>query len=125
MSQNLLLKAVFASIIATSSMAIAPPVFAADIVVQFGPPALRYERVPDARRGYTWAPGYWDYQRNQHVWKRGNWKRNREGYVYQQPNWEERDGRWNLRRGDWNRRDRDGDGVPNRQDNHPNDPNRR
>ena len=36
----------------------------------------------------------------------------------------DRDGRWNMNRGGWRRGDRDGDGVPNRLDNAPNNPNR-
>jgi hypothetical protein len=43
------------------------------------------------------------------------------------PNWVERDGHWVMERGRWDRggrHDRDGDGVPNRMDEHPNNPNR-
>jgi hypothetical protein len=43
-------------------------------------------------------------------------------------NWVERDGRWAYQAGRWERgnrnRDRDGDGVPNRMDRAPNNPNR-
>ena len=49
----------------------------ADVEIFFGtaPPALRYEAVPAPRRGYVWAPGYWDGNRGKHVWKRGQWQR--------------------------------------------------
>ncbi len=33
------------------------------IFLNDAPPALRYEAVPQPRRGYTWAPGYWDSNR--------------------------------------------------------------
>jgi hypothetical protein len=55
---------------------------------------------------------------------RGSWMRERRGYRYNQPIWVERNGRWFMERGHWRRGDRDGDGVPNRQDRAPNNPNR-
>jgi hypothetical protein len=50
----------------------------------------------------------------------------RRGYAYNEPRWVERDGRWHMERRGWQRasRDRDGDGVPNRYDSRPNNPNR-
>jgi hypothetical protein len=30
------------------------------VVVRTAPPPLRKESVPQARRGYVWAPGYWN-----------------------------------------------------------------
>ncbi len=99
----------------------------ADVEIFFNsaPPAVRYERVPTARRGYLWVPGYWDGNRGKHVWRKGRWERQRTGYVYAQPRWVERNNGWALERGRWNRGDRDGDGVPNRVDSQPNNPNRR
>ena len=56
----------------------------------------------------------------------GHWLRARPGYAYQSPRWVQNNGRWNMRNGNWarSRRDRDGDGVPNRMDRAPNNPNR-
>ena len=88
------------------------------------PPAPRFEAVPAARRGYVWVPGYWNLRGNRHVWQAGHWKRGRAGYSYVQPRWVQRDNRWEFNRGRWNRGDRDGDGVPNRFDRAPNNPNR-
>jgi hypothetical protein len=105
-----------------------PSVAAVDVYVNIGPPPLRFERVPEPRRGYVWSPGYWDWRGNQHVWVRGASVRERSGYSYEPHRWVERDGRWNLERSRWNQargRDSDGDGIPNRRDAHPNDPNRR
>jgi hypothetical protein len=91
------------------------------VVVSIGvaPPALRYEAIPVARRGYVWVPGYWNWHRNRHVWVSGTWVRERRGYVYQPHRWEQRDGQWYMNRGRW---DRDGDGIPDRRDRHPNNP---
>jgi hypothetical protein len=104
-----------------------PSVAVADtIVVQTAPPPLRAERTPPPRRGYVWAPGHWEWHHNRHVWVGGQWFRERHGYTYANPNWVERDGHWVMERGGWTRggHDRDGDGVPNRMDARPNNPNR-
>ena len=97
---------------------------AVDVYFNAAPPPARYEAVPAARRGYVWVPGYWNGRGRRHVWTAGHWERARKGYNYVQPNWIERDNRWQLNRGGWCRGDRDGDGVPNRLDRAPNNPNR-
>jgi hypothetical protein len=98
------------------------------VIVREAPPPPRAERMPAPRHGYVWAPGHWEWQPGKHVWQRGHWERERRGYVYREPVWEERDGRWVMSRGGWERhrpgRDRDGDGVPNRVDDRPDNPNR-
>ena len=99
-----------------------PPAAAAvDIYVNVGPPPERIETVPTLRRGYVWAPGYWDYRGNRHHWIKGRQVRAREGHYYEPNRWVERDGRWNLERSRWHkgRRDSDGDGIPNRRDPSP------
>ena len=91
--------------------------------VQFGaPPPPRYEVVPAPRRGYIWAPGYWEPRGHRHVWRAGHWVQARPGYVYRPPTWSQHGGRWDYRGSRW---DRDGDGVPNRYDRNPNNPYRR
>jgi hypothetical protein len=115
----------------------APAAMADTIIVREAPPPPRSERIPQARRGYVWAPGHWEYRHGRYVWTRGTWLRERHGYAYNAPTWVERDGRWVMERGGWRRgdrdgdgirnghdRDRDGDGVPNRMDSRPNNPNR-
>ena len=97
---------------------------AVDIYFNAAPPAPRFERVPAARRGYVWTPGYWDARNNKHYWRAGHWQRERKGFYRTNPRWVERDSRWQLERPRWNR-DRDGDGVPNRADRAPDNPNRR
>ncbi len=111
------------------------------------PPPPRYEVVPTPRRGYEWAPGYWNWNGRRHVWSAGHWERVRVGHYYQRPEWQQGNDGWRLNRGGWQRgengnrgnargdrdhdgvpnrmdRDRDGDGVPNRMDSNPNNPHR-
>ena len=94
------------------------------IYLNAAPPDLRVETVPAPRHGYIWAPGYWNAKNNHHHWQAGHWERERHGYHYVQPAWVQRDNRWELQRGRWNPGDRDGDGVPNRLDRAPDNPNR-
>lgn len=97
----------------------------ADVLVRIAPPPLRAEMVPPPRRGQIWAPGHWEWNRQRHIWINGSWLRDRPGYSYRGPTWVQRDGRWAMQGGRWARgsRDRDADGVPNRRDARPNNPN--
>jgi hypothetical protein len=114
-------KTLLGMIIASSFGAVAIPA-QAEIIVSVAPPAPRVERVPTyERRGYVWEQGYWRWNGRRHVWVAGHWERSRRGHVYVAPRWEERDGRWVYHSRRW---DRDGDGVPNRYDSRPNNPNR-
>ena len=133
-------KFLLASVVAATLGSVAVPAASA-VYVRIAPPEPRAEVVPAPRRGYTWAPGYWDWRNNRHVWVSGHWIKERRGYVYAEPRWVERDGRWYKERRGWQRsgrgdrdrdgipnrvdRDKDGDGVPNRADARPNNPNLR
>ena len=95
------------------------------IVVQKAPPAMRSERIPAARRGFEWVPGYWDWNGRRYTWVAGHHERVRAGYVYARPEWRRDRNGWVMQRGGWqpgdrvnggNGRDRDRDGVPNRYD---------
>ena len=121
-SKKVLVSVMLAAGLLGSAAAPLPALAAVDVYVRSAPPPPREERVPAARRGYAWQPGYWNWRGNRHVWTKGTWVRERKGYVYRPHEWVERDGRWNLQRGRW---DRDGDGVPNNRDRAPNNPNRR
>lgn len=115
-----------------------------ELRLNYGPPAPRYEVIPEPRSGYIWSGGHWQWRTNRHVWVGGNWQPERPGYAYYQPRWvEHQGGGWNYRPSRWDRDgdgipnsrdatpdgarrgDRDGDGVPNRYDARPNDPTRR
>lgn len=112
------------------------------VVVQSPPPAPIYESVPSPREGYVWAPGHYTWENGRYMWRGGEWVASRPGYAWQAAHWEQRsDGSWYLvggtwvrtdnyagydegRRGTWGSRDSDGDGVINRDDRYPRDPNR-
>jgi len=93
-----------------------------DLVVNFGPPPLRYEVVPAPRVGFVWVPGYWDWRYSRHYWVAGHWVRHRPGYLYEPARWVDRGGHWYYHRAAWRPWDRDGDGIPNRYDRHPDNP---
>jgi len=118
-------KLLLAAFVAGSIGSLATPASAASFV-RVAPPPPREEVAPAHRPGRVWVAGHWEWQNRHHVWVAGSWIRARRGYEYTQPNWVERDGRWHMERGNWKRTpaDRDGDGVPNRQDRAPNNPNR-
>ena len=115
----------------------APAAAGVEIIVRTAPPAQRYEAIPAARRGYDWAPGYWNWDGRRHVWTAGTWVRERPGYRYNQTQWVQHGNGWRMERGNWKRhdrdhdgipdrkdRDRDGDGVPNNRDRQPDNPRR-
>jgi hypothetical protein len=117
-----------AAVILVSTAAFLPTQALAEVgysvVIANRPPPPRHERIPAARRGYVWAPGYWNWNGNRHRWTKGHWERSRHGHYYQQSKWEQSNEGWRLNRGGWRAGDRDGDGVPNRQDRQPDNPNR-
>jgi hypothetical protein len=120
-------KILLASLVAVSFTSVPLASFAQrQVIVQVAPPAPRQEAVPAPRRGYVWVPGHYEWKNRRHQWVGGYWLRERRGYSYNAPRWVERDGRWAMEQGRWTRgmRDRDGDGVPNRADARPNNPNR-
>jgi WXXGXW repeat (2 copies) len=110
------------------------------VVVQGPPPAPIYEAVPASREGYIWAPGHYVWDNGRYHWRGGEWVAVRPGYAWQAAHWEQRsDGSWYLVGGTWVRSDnyaayedgsrgpfgdRDGDGVLNRDDRFPRNPNR-
>jgi hypothetical protein len=125
-TKNLLLATLVAATLGTLGPMVGPAAARTnvDIELNVAPPAVRYEAAPAARRGYLWQPGYWAWRGQRHVWVRGYWVRERPGYYWHPHRWVEVGGRWVYRPGTYSR-DRDYDGVPNRLDRAPDNPNRR
>jgi hypothetical protein len=103
-------------VVASLGTAAVAPTASADVFVRVAPPAPRVEVVPEARHGYVWVPGYWDYRGHRHVWVAGTYVHERPGYRYEAPHWVAHDGGWRMEHGRWSHADRDHDGVPDRYD---------
>ena len=126
-----MLKKVILAVAAASSFGVA---MAETIIIREAPPPMREERMPEHHRhGMEWAPGHWAWRHGQYVWMEGHWMRERRGHHWVAERWERRGDRWVMMPGHWERghemggpglRDRDHDGVPNRFDEFPNNPNR-
>jgi hypothetical protein len=85
-------------------MASAMPAMArVDVDINIAPPAPRVVEVPPPRRGYVWAPGYWNYNHGRHVWVDGRWLHERRGYHWAPERWDQRNGHWHFERGHWER----------------------
>ena len=119
MFKKVLVATTFAGIIG------ALPLPAAAVYVQIAPPPPRVEPSMERRAGFIWVGGYWEWRRGKHVWIPGRYVVARPGYRYAAPAWVQRNNQWYFERGRWNRGDRDRDGVPDRFDKYPNNPNRR
>ena len=81
----------------------AQPGYAHDLVINSAPPPPRFENVPAPRRGYVWAPGYWNWDGGRHVWLSGHWEPERNGYQYRAHEWVRENGGYRLRDGGWYR----------------------
>ena len=64
------------------------------------PPALREERW-EARRGFVWIRGQWDWGGGQWNWVPGHYERERVGHHWRERRWENRDGVWVNVEGGW------------------------
>jgi len=71
--------------------------------VSIAPPPARVEVVPVVRRGYVWAPGYWNWSGRRYVWVRGQLLRERRGYHWYPQRCGQRGDRWHFERGHWDR----------------------
>jgi hypothetical protein len=121
----MLRKSLLVALLAASLGSISLPAAArteVDVMLNFGPPPLRYEVVPAPRPGYVWAAGYWDVRGHKHIWRAGHWQYARPGHYWQESRWLQRPDGWVLERGRWSR-DSDRDGVPDRRDRYPYNPN--
>ena len=118
MNRRLLYTLLAATLPTTMAPAVWTPAAAQiDVRINLAPPAPQYEVTPPPRPGYVWAPGHWQWNGSQHVWATGRWEQVRQGYRFVPEYWERfyEDGRerWRYQESRW---DRDGDGIPNRND---------
>lgn len=72
-----------------------------NVVIGNAPPPPRYEAVPQARPGYVWAPGYWNWDGRRHVWADGHWESARRDAQYRRSEWVRDGDRWRLNQGGW------------------------
>src|SRR5258708_15678407 len=89
--RKLMLAALFAG--SVESFAV-PAAARTEVILNFAPPPVRYEVVPEPRVGHVWVPGFWEWRGHRHFWVAGHWVRERRGYVYAPARRIERDGRW-------------------------------
>jgi len=135
MQRNTLLAAAFAAALLSLGTAAQAQTYTTTTIT-VAPPAPRHEEVPGPRAGWVWAPGHYEYRGGEYGWTEGHWMRERSGYEYREPRWVQRgDGSWYLVGNSWEHRwderharargrDFDGDGVPDRFDRFPRNPNR-
>ena len=94
-----------AAMIALSAAAFIPTTSMAQVsvgvVIGNAPPPPRFESIPAPRRGYVWAPGYWNWDGHRHVWLGGHWERERAGYQWHHPEWIHDHGGWRFDPGGW------------------------
>ena len=73
------------------------------IEVDVAPPAPREEVIPEARVGYVWAPGYWEWRHHDHVWVNGHYIRGRHGHHWVAATWTHEGERHRFAAGHWER----------------------
>lgn len=92
--------------LASVAVAVAPPAQArtfVDIGINVAPPAPLHERVV-VRPGYTWTPGYynWNARHHRYVWVGGYYVRARHGHRWVPAHWQQGPrGGWHFRPGHW------------------------
>lgn len=99
-----MLKPLFATaLLALSAAAVVPATASAQVSIVIGnaPPPLRFESLPAPRRGYVWAPGYWNWDGHRHVWFAGHWERERIGSSWRPAEWVRDGGGWRLMPAGW------------------------
>jgi hypothetical protein len=88
-----------------ASAIIAPTVASAGILidVDVAPPPMRVEVVPEARPGFVWAGGFWEWRDGAHVWVPGHWIGERRGWHWAPDHWVQQGPHWHHERGHWER----------------------
>ena len=72
----------------------------ADVRPTAAPPPLREENF-EARPGFVFVRGRWDWRNGNWAWIDGHWEKERPGKRWREARWEMRDGAYLLVDGDW------------------------
>jgi hypothetical protein len=73
----------------------------ADVVSDTPPPAARIEHEPPHRDGYSWAPGYWEWNGRFFHWVSGTWIPERRNKHWIADHWDPTGNQWHYVRGHW------------------------
>jgi hypothetical protein len=90
-----------ALIVATALLAPRLVSAGADIVIDTTPPAPRVEHEPPRRDGYSWAPGYWEWNGRFFHWVSGTWILERRNQHWVADHWDPIGNQWHYARGHW------------------------
>ena len=77
------------------------PAVAAAAETAVAPPPPRIEGVPAPRDGYTWAPGYWDWNGHAYSWVSGCYIYEHRGAHWVPDRWDQVGSRWQHVEGHW------------------------
>lgn len=94
----------FLSIAGTACVSSPEPRARVVVGIRGEPPAQRVVVVPSSRKGYVWAPGYWQWRGRNYVWVEGHYLRERRGQVWIADRYDRRGNDWIYVRGHWERR---------------------
>jgi hypothetical protein len=70
------------------------------IAPKMAPPPLREER-HEARAGFEWIPGRWEWRDGKYQWQVGRWEKEHPGQRWQVGRWEQRGETWAYVEGAW------------------------
>ncbi|MES2206016.1 MAG: YXWGXW repeat-containing protein [Pseudomonadota bacterium] len=84
-----------------STLTTLPAMARSYIEIETAPPPVRQEIIPGHKRGYIWAPGYWNWRGNRHVWMAGHWVKERPGRRWIPEHWEQHGRRYHFSPGHW------------------------
>ncbi|RQH09111.1 YXWGXW repeat-containing protein [Paraburkholderia dinghuensis] len=69
--------------------------------ITLAPPPPRAEEVPQARAGYVWDPGHWNWVRGRYVWADGRWLEDRPDHHWTPGQWISEGRTWRWEPGKW------------------------
>jgi hypothetical protein len=90
-----------ALIVATALLAPGLVSAGGDIVSDTPPPAPRVEHEPRHRDGYSWAPGYWEWNGRFFHWVSGTWIPEHRNQHWVADHWDPVGNQWHYVRGHW------------------------